>query len=229
MNLELVSFPLCPFVQRAAIVLAEKGAPFIRTDIDLADRPAWFDAISPTGKVPLLRVDDRHVLFESAVIAEYLDETIAPRLLPEDALERARHRAFVEFASGTLGEIAGLYTAPDAASYAAKRRALRGRLARIEAELDPAGPYFAGAAFGLVDAAFAPVFRYFDVIDPATCEDSLQGLPRVVAWRAALAARASVKGAVARDYPARLAAFLRGKPSHLASLMAAGSACAPAA
>jgi glutathione S-transferase len=225
-RLDLVSFVLCPYVQRAAIVLAEKGAPFTRTDIDLARKPDWFAAISPTGKVPLLRVDDRHVLFESAAISEYLDETIAPRLLPEDALQRARHRAFVEFASGTLADIAALYAAPDADGYAAKRQALRARLARMEAELDPSGPFFAGAAFGLVDAAFAPAFRYFDVIDPAIGEDSFDRLPRVAAWRAALAARPSVRSAVVPDFTARLAAFLRGKASHLAALIAAGTACA---
>lgn len=221
---ELVSFVLCPYVQRAAIVLAEKGAPFVRTDIDLADKPAWFLALSPTGKVPLLRVDGEHVLFESAVICEYLDETLpVPRMLPEDPLARARHRAWIEFASGTLSDIAGLYSAPDAAGYAAKRAALRGRFERIEAALDPAGPFFAGAGFGLVDAAFAPVFRYFDAIDPATLgEDIFAGLPRLAAWREALAARASVRGAVAPDFPQRLDAFLRSRPSYLASRMAEG-------
>ncbi|WP_237213234.1 glutathione S-transferase family protein [Falsiroseomonas oryziterrae] len=226
-RLELVSFVLCPYAQRAAIVLAEKGAPFTRTDIDLALKPDWFLAISPTGRVPLLRVDDE-VLFESAAIAEYLDETIAPRLLPADALQRARQRAFVEFASGTLADIAALYMAPDQDGYAAKRRALRTRFARLEEELDPQGPYFAGPGFGLVDAAFAPAFRYFDVIDPATCEDSFDRLPRIARWRAALGARPSVIRAVVPDFTARLAAFLGSRPSHLAALIAAVTACAAA-
>ena len=79
-TLKLVSHHLCPYVQRAAIALAEKGVPFTRENIDLANRPDWFKAISPTGKVPLLIVDGRHVLFESAAICDYLDETIEPRL-----------------------------------------------------------------------------------------------------------------------------------------------------
>lgn len=61
-KLTLVSHALCPFVQRAAIVLAEKKVAFERIDIDLADKPDWFLAISPLGKVPLLKVveDDGH-------------------------------------------------------------------------------------------------------------------------------------------------------------------------
>lgn len=55
----LVSFALCPYVQRAAIVLAEKNVPFTRIDVDLDDKPDWFRAISPLGKVPLLQIAAR--------------------------------------------------------------------------------------------------------------------------------------------------------------------------
>ena len=55
-RLVLVSHALCPYVQRAAIALAEKGVPFERRTVDLADKPDWFRAISPLGKVPLLIV-----------------------------------------------------------------------------------------------------------------------------------------------------------------------------
>lgn len=223
---ELVSHLLCPYVQRAAIVLAEKGAPFTRTDIDLSAKPDWFLAISPTGKVPLLRVDGGEPIFESAAICEYLDEVLAPRLLPEDPIARARQRGWIEFASGALSDIAGHYNAAEEAAYAAKRAALRSRFERLEAVLDPAGPWFAGSAFGLVDAAFAPVFRYFDAFGAALGEDWLTGLPRVASWRRALAARPSVRDAVVADFAARLDRFLRARPSHLAALMAGRRAAA---
>src|SRR5579872_3255808 len=114
-KLRLVSHNLCPYVQRAVIVAAEKGVAAERVDIDLSAKPDWFLALSPTGKVPLLQVTDEdgeHVLFESAAICEYLDESFGPPLLPAKPLERARRRAWIEFASGTLNDIAGLYNAP---------------------------------------------------------------------------------------------------------------------
>src|SRR5262249_292305 len=46
-NLTLISHDLCPYVQRAAIALAEKGVGFRRVDIDLSNKPEWFRAISP--------------------------------------------------------------------------------------------------------------------------------------------------------------------------------------
>ena len=113
--LTLVSHPLCPYVHRAAIVLREKGVPFERRWVDLADKPAWFTAISPLGKTPVLLVRDEPV-FESAVICEYLDETLAPRLHPADPLERARHRGWMEFGSQVLNSVWAYYTAPDAAA-----------------------------------------------------------------------------------------------------------------
>lgn len=66
-GLTLVSHYLCPYVQRAAIALGEKGVPFDRNYVDLANKPDWFKAISPLGKTPVLLVGERPV-FESAVI-----------------------------------------------------------------------------------------------------------------------------------------------------------------
>jgi glutathione S-transferase len=46
------------------------------------------------------------VLFESAVICEFVEETQpGPKLHPEDALDRAKHRAWMEFGSAILADI----------------------------------------------------------------------------------------------------------------------------
>lgn len=205
-KLTLVSFDLCPYVQRAAIVLAEKGAPFERIDVDLSDKPDWFKAISPLGKVPLLKVGDE-VLFESAAIVEYLDETEQPRLHPAEPLARARHRAWMEFGSAALGDIWTMETTADPAAFDAAVARLRQKMERLEAELG-SGPYFAGDSFSVVDAVFAPVFRYFDVFDTIADFGIFKGLDKASTWRGALARRKSVKDAVVPDYNDRLRRFL---------------------
>jgi glutathione S-transferase len=217
-DLTLVSYDLCPYVQRAAIVLAEKGVAFRRVDIDLADKPAWFRAISPLGKVPLLRVGD-DVLFESAAIVEYLEETHAHPLHPAAPLERAKHRAWMEFGSSVLADIWVLETAPDRATFVAKRDVLRDKFKRIEGMLT-CGPYFAGPRFSLVDVVFAPVFRYFETFERFVDLGLFEAVPRVSTWRATLAKRPSVIGAVQPDYSWRLEAFLRRKNGWFAGLMA---------
>ncbi len=219
----LISHALCPYVQRAAIVLAEKGVPFERREVDLANKPDWFLRVSPLGKTPVLLVGEsegEQALFESAVICEYLDETTLPALHPASALERARHRAWMEFGSAVLNLIAGLYNAADGAALASKRAEIRSRFEQLEAELvarSGNGPFFDGERFCIVDAAFGPVFRYFEVIPG---EELFAGLARLLAWRDALAARPSVRDAVRADYPARLRQFVLDRRSALSRAMA---------
>ena len=224
-RLTLISHHLCPYVQRAAIALLEKGVPFERINIDLADKPDWFLKISPLGKVPLLRIheDDgrEEVLFESSVICEYLEETQAGAALhPTDALTRARHRGWMEFGSSVLSDLWGYETAQDAAQLEAKHKALVAKFATLEGALAD-GPYFAGANFGLVDAVFGPIFRYFDLFDTLGDSPIFDGLERVKRWRKALSERASVRGAVGEDYPQRLMEFLEKHDSILLRLPAA--------
>jgi glutathione S-transferase len=219
----LVSHRLCPYVQRAVIALIEKGVPFVRRDVDLADKPDWFLRVSPLGKTPVLLIGDT-AIFESAVILEYLEETQPRALHPCDPLPRAGHRAFIEFGSAILNDIWALYSAPDAAAFAARVSALRAKFERLEARLQ--GPWFDGERFSLVDAVFGPVFRYFDAFDRIGDFAILAGLPKLAAWRAALAARPSVQAAVSPEYPALLWEFCRTRGSHLSRLMEANASLA---
>jgi len=223
-KLALVSHALCPYVQRAVIALQEKGIAYERIDIDLNAKPEWFLAISPLGKTPVL-VANGEAIFESAVICEYLDEVYGPPLHPADPLLRARHRAWIEFASTTLNTIWNFYTATEDADWNAAQQALMERFDRIEQALG-SGPYFAGDHFGLVDAAFAPVFRYFDLFDKVCPVDLFAAVPKVSAWRAMLSARPSVMAAVASDYPERLRRFVVARGGVLGRRLANGDAAA---
>lgn len=215
--LKLISHKLCPYVQRAVIALTEKAVAFERIDIDLASKPDWFLNVSPLGKTPVLLVGD-HAIFESAVILEYLEETQASPLHPANALHRAEHRAFIEFGSAVLNDIAGLYSALDEAAFKAKAAQLEAKFARLEARI--AGPWFDGEKFSLVDAVFGPVFRYFDVFDEIGDFGILDGKPRLARWRENLAARPSVKSAVGASYPALLRDFIDRRRSYLSQLQA---------
>ncbi len=199
-RLTLVSHALCPYVQRAAIALAEKGVDFERIDIDLAHKPDWFLAVSPLGKTPVLLVrrDDGTVpVFESAVICEYLDEALPPPMRPADPLRRARHRAWIEVASATLATVWQYDTALDAATLERRRIELAKRFEQVEGALGE-GPWFDGA-FSLVGAAFAPALRYFDVFDTFAEADVFATTPRAdgTPFRARRS-RARVSAAAAR-------------------------------
>ena len=194
-KLMLASHALCPYVQRVAIVLAEKGVPFERREVDLADKPAWFQTISPLGKTPVLVVDDLEPIFESAVICEYVDEVFAPSMHPHAALERARHRAWIAFASALLDNIAAFYNAAEDAALEAKAATLRARLETLEHALSQQGPYFDGAAFAIVDAVRAGLPLLRPVRPHRRCR---LGHEPAEAVRVAPRARGTALGAISR-------------------------------
>ena len=221
-SLTLVSHLLCPYVQRAAIALREKNVPFERVVIDLANKPDWFVKISPLGKVPLLRVPraggGESILFESNVICEYIEETQeGPRLHPADPLQRAEHRAWMEFGSAILADLWGYETTRDAEVFEQKRQAMITKFERVEAALVE-GSFFAGERFSLVDAVFAPVFRYFELFDELHDSHVFDQTPKVRAWRQALCERPSVRDAVVPEYRKHLRAFLEKHDAHLLTL-----------
>jgi glutathione S-transferase len=220
--LKLISHKLCPYVQRAVIALTEKGVAFERIDIDLANKPEWFLAISPLGKTPVLLVGEVPI-FESAVILEYLEETQPKPLHPADPLARAEHRGWIEFGSAVLSDIAGFYSTPDEATFKAKSAQLEQKFARLEARIK-AALWFDGENFSLVDAVFGPVFRYFDVFDEITDFGILAGKPKLARWRKSLAARPSVRTAVSTEYPALLRDFIERRNSWLSRLQAKAAA-----
>jgi len=197
-KLELISFKLCPFVQRAVIVLKEKGIDFDLTYIDVYNPPEWFKAISPFGKVPLLKVDDA-VLFESAVIMEYLDEAFAPKLHPDNLIDKAQQRGWMEFSSDLLANTYQLLVAKTEETFIEHYTSMQGKLERLEAVVS-ATPYFSGTDFRLIDAAFAPFFMRINFV--SHCQP-LQNLyantPKVAAWRDELLARESVQASVVSD------------------------------
>ncbi|MCO8170316.1 glutathione S-transferase family protein [Pseudomonas sp. 21LCFQ02] len=203
-RLTLISHPLCPFVQRAAIVLLEKNVSFERVDVDLVYKPDWLLALSSTGKVPLLKVERPNradtILFESMAICEYLNETQGGvSLYSNNALSRAQQRAWIEFGAAALADAWQFLNAQDLEIAENKKAVFRSKLQRLENELDQV-PYFSGSAFSMVDVVFAPLFRYFDVLSPVVSQRIFNNLPRVTAWRGSLANRPSVVSAVRDDY-----------------------------
>ncbi|MCH7880064.1 MAG: glutathione S-transferase family protein [Proteobacteria bacterium] len=212
MSFELISFKTCPFVQRAAITLGYKNVEHTVTFIDLAEPPDWFLDLSPLKKVPVLKVDGE-ILFESAVINEYLDEITGGELQPKDPLERAMNRAWIEFASNMLGNSYMMKNAPDKEKYEKYRDALVSQLHRVENRLGE-GPWFNGEQFSLADTAFAPLFAHdavadyrFSSIDPAST-------PKVDAWSKRLLALPAVKNSVVSDFDSLFLAGLEKADSY---------------
>ena len=216
-SLTLISHHLCPYVQRAIIALTEKNIIFERIDIDLTKKPNWFLQMSPLGKTPILKIDEVSI-FESVVIIEYLEETQSNPLHPTSPLERANNRSWIEFSSVLLNNISALYSAPNKTEFEEKLKKLNTNFNHLEKNLSNT-PYFNGKNFSLVDACFAPVFRYFDNLDDVKEIALWEDKPRTSKWRKELIKQPSVDAAVSKNYPVNLQQFLKNKKSYLSKLI----------
>ncbi len=201
----LCSFKTCPWVQRAAIVLQAKKIAYDITYIDRNRRPDWFLAVSPHSKVPVLVIDGTEALFESNAIAEYLDETVPPRLHPEDALARARNRAWTDFVPTFASTISGAMYADSAEEFEAKSAKIAEPFGKLEDALGKRGndgPYFNGKALSLVDAAYAPFLQRYTFMDRVRPLGVIERFPRLCAWREALLAAPAVKASTVSNIEA---------------------------
>ena len=215
-DLELISFKLCPFVQRSVITLRHKAAPYGIRYVDLADPPPWFRVLSPRGKVPLLLVDGGQVIFESAVINEFIDEVTPSRLHPEDPLQRAHNRSWIEFGSDALMDMRELTTAESEDGFRAVVDSHLTKLAQVEAALGN-GPFFNGNAFSLVDAAYAPLFMRLSLIARYVPLLELDALPGMARWSAELLKLPAVSGSVVADFADLFEALVARRQGYLST------------
>jgi glutathione S-transferase len=189
----LVSFETCPWVQRSAILLREKNVEFELRHIDPDNRPDWFLAISPHKKVPVLRIDDKVSLFESNAINEYLDETIAPRLHPENPIARAVNRAWTDYVPTFASAVTATAYADTEAEYNKAIEGIPVPFERLETALEKQGsrPFFNGAKYSLVDAAYAPFLQRYVFLDRVRRLGQIEKFPRLKSWCDALLGRDS--------------------------------------
>jgi len=224
----LVSFKTCPWVQRAAIVLREKNIEFEFRHIEPDNRPDWFLAISPHEKVPVLRIDDSVSLFESNAINEYLDETIAPRLHPEDPVARAINRAWTDYVPTFASNVTGCAYAKTEADYQTAIGKIPDTFDRIEKALEKqgSGPFFNGARYSLVDSAYAPFLQRYVFLDRIRKLGVIEKFPRVKAWCDALMARPSTHSFPPAEFEAMYREGLRKRGSYLSQFVEAPRAAA---
>jgi len=216
---KLISFPICPYVQRAMIILKEKNIPFDVEYINLMEPPVWFHDISPLGKVPVLLVDEKP-LFESMVICDYLDEITEGSLYPEEIFEKAQNRSWIEFGNDILSTTFDFLRTDDQKKFNLCIETLTDRFEILEEEFTN-GDYFNGADFSIIDAVYAPIFRYHKRIEEYKDYGIFDDAPSVKAWGERLLQRPSVINSIPDNYNEALKKFLTNQNSILGNLLIA--------
>ncbi|HEX3862560.1 MAG TPA: glutathione S-transferase family protein [Stellaceae bacterium] len=227
-NYMLVSFKTCPWVQRSAILLREKNAPFEFRHIESDNRPDWFLAISPHKKVPVLHIDDKETLFESSAINEYLDEVVNPQLHPADPIQRAINRAWTDYVPTFASSVTGCAYAATEADYQKALGRIPEAFDRLEKALEKqgSGPFFNGKNYSLVDAAYAPFLQRYVFLNRIRPIGQIEKFPRLKAWCDTLMARPSTHSFPEAEFEAMYREGLRKRGSYLSQFVEAPRAAA---
>ena len=173
-TIELFSFEGCPYAQRSRMMLVEKNIDCKMVEIDLKNRPNWFSKLAPLGKVPLLR-HNGHVIYESRIINEYLEEVFPlPKLLPNNNIKRAITRFWVEYCdSYFMPALRKLNVKNRNKDYVKNCVSLAKVFNFIEDEAfskNSTGPFLMGASVTLADIQFMPFIERF------SCYEELWGV-----------------------------------------------------
>ncbi len=216
MKLKLISFAICPFVQRSVIVLKQKKVDFEIEYIDLKNKPDWFLKISPLGRVPVLVVDEKDVIFESAIISEFVDEVTEPCLAHENPVAKAKEKAWIAYASEMQPLQYQTLIATDEAAFDEKLTALLDGLMRLK-EVAKA-PFYRGSDFSLVDAAYAPIFMRMammpEVDEQFRARAKQEDAAHLVTWYDHVLAQDCVKDSVIDNFEQEVATFFADKESY---------------
>ncbi len=171
-SMKLIGSITSPYVRKVRIVLAEK-----RLDCQFVTEDVWaattqITAFNPLGKVPCLVMEGAEAMFDSRVIAEYLD-TLSPvgKLIPAPGRERAEVKTWEALADGLLDAaiLARLEATWPGRSDSERSQAWIDRqLGKISAALTAMArglgekPFCSGVHFSLSDVAVGCALGYLD-------------------------------------------------------------------
>jgi glutathione S-transferase len=217
MELELIGYDLCPYVHRARITVVHKNIPCKITQVAQGKLPDWLREISPSGRVPLLRVDGRAVIFESTVINEYLNDISGGELLPADPLQRALNRSWIEFGSAVLDDLYSLMRARTEMQFDAAIGGMRAKYSLLDQALqEQQGPFFNGLAVSLVDFDFAPIFVRSQHVGLDAMLYRNNAYPNVNRWGEAVCSIAAVQATLTDEFGEQLKALVRASGRYAA-------------
>ena len=201
--MKLLGTNTSPYVRKVRLVLLEKNIPHIYLVDPPREPGSQVARVNPLGRIPALILDDETCVFDSPVIAEYVDAlNDTPALIPRtDALARMRVKRWEALADGIMDSAVVVRTEcvrPADKQEADNIRRHNDAISRALAyAADQLGQkqWCEGASLTLADLALASALIYLDLRQPE--RDWRKSHSDLAAWFARISARASVRTALA--------------------------------
>lgn len=212
--MKVISFKICPFVQRVTALLEAKNIAYEIEYIDLSNKPDWFLELSPHGQVPVLVTNHGAALFESNAIVEYLEEAY-PALQPDISLEqKAMNRAWSTLATKNYLVQCGAQRSSNAAALAERGRKLGQAFDKIEEQLG-SSRYFYGDRLGMVDISWLTLLHRAHIIEQSSGYDFIGDRPKLKRWQNELMKTGLAEKSVASDFNEAFSRFYLSDETYL--------------
>lgn len=212
--LKVISFTICPFVQRITAMLEAKSLPYEVQYISLGDKPQWFLDISPNGQVPVMVTENGTALFESDAIAEYLEDAYPVLQEGISAEQKALNRAWSYLGTKNYLPQCGAQSSKDIQTLKERTEKLATAFAKVEKVL---GEYrfFNSDTLSMVDLAWLPLLHRANIIREKSGYDFLAGYPKVQAWQAELLETGLAEKTVSADFLEKFSDFYLSEKTFL--------------
>ncbi|WP_076410512.1 glutathione S-transferase family protein [Shewanella sp. UCD-KL12] len=198
--IKLISFKICPFVQRVTAALTAKQIPFEIEYIKLNAKPQWFLDLAPNGQVPVLITESGQPLFESDAIIEYIEDEYGPLEGGVSNEQRAQDRAWSYLgAKNYLGQC-GTMRSKDKQTFTERSEKLIAAFAKVENKLTGNTQFFKSNELSNVDIAWLPLLHRAAIVKKYTDYDFLDGLPKTQMWQQNVLASLAIEGTVSEDF-----------------------------
>ncbi len=183
-----------PYVRKVRILIKEKNIPCEFIVEGPADAAGNVAALNPLGKVPVLLRDGGDVLFDSPMIAEYLDSLKGDPLLPLTGEARWLIQRWHALGQGIMDAVVARMLEGRKPADKQTPGVIEKQEGKIAAALKYAvaaqkgTTYLVDERFSLADIALGVAFEYIDLRYP---HDWRTQYPRLAQWQAGMAKRAS--------------------------------------
>jgi len=205
--IKIISFKICPFVQRVTAALLARNIEFEVEYINLKDKPQWFLDVSPNGQVPLLITEEGQSLFESDAIVEYIEDSFGPVEHNVTHEQRAINRAWSYQATKHYLVQCSTMRSETQETFTERVAKLSQLFEKAEQHLTGENHYFNSNTLSNVDIAWLPLLHRASIIEEHSGYDFLSSFPKVKQWQQQLMKLDLVNKSVSPDFEQRFVEF----------------------
>ncbi|XP_070168040.1 pyrimidodiazepine synthase [Polyergus mexicanus] len=197
-KIRLYSMRFCPYAQRVQLVLDAKQIPYDVVNVNVTHKPDWLIEKNPLNKVPSIELEGGEILYESLIIADYLDDAYPQnKLYPSNPLAKAKDKLLIDRFNAVITTIYKVFFLGPTLEHDIFNQALNG-LELFDQELVKRGtPFFGGDKPGMLDFMIWPWCERADVIRIIRGEQFIiprERFLRLLEWRNAMKEDSAVQG-----------------------------------